>query len=389
MSDSTRPRRVAVPLVDRANYGRMRPVLQEIHRRPDLELQVMGAGSMVLERFGLPIAEVEHDGLPVASRIHLEVEGSIPTTMAKSVGFGAIEFASELQRLRPDIVLVVGDRYEMFSAVIAAAFMNLCIAHIQGGEVSGSIDESVRHAITKFAHYHFPSTRRAAEYVIQMGESPDRVFMVGCPSSDISLEDRPPVTSEQINATGAGAEIDADAPFLLVLFHPVTTTFGAEGQEVNQILRALDEIRMPTLWLWPNIDAGSDHVSKALRVFRETRHPDWLRLAKNYPPTTYASILAQAGCAVGNSSSFVRDSGFYGTPVVLVGGRQEGREYSHNLVPVAPDSGAIRDQIRAQLAHGRYPRSDLYGDGTASVQIADALGKLELFTQKHLDYIYR
>lgn len=389
MTEPNRPRRVAVPLVDRANYGRMRPVLQEIHRRPDLELMVMGAGSMVLERFGLPIEEVEHDGLPVLSRIHLEVEGSIPTTMAKSVGFGVIEFASEFQRLRPDIVLVVGDRYEMFSAVIAASFMNLCVAHIQGGEVSGSIDESVRHAITKFAHYHFPSTRRAAEYVIQMGERPDRVFMSGCPSSDIAMETRPPVTSEQINATGAGARIDADEPFLLVLFHPVTTAFGAEGQEVAEILRALDEIRMPTLWLWPNIDAGADHVSKQLRLFRENRKPDWLRLAKNYSPITYASILAGASCAIGNSSSFVRDSGFYGTPVVLVGGRQEGREYSHNLVAVEPAADAIRDQVRAQLAHGRYERSDLYGDGTASVQIADALGKIELFVQKHLDYIYR
>ncbi len=389
MTDSPRPRRVAVPLVDRANYGRMRPVLQEIHRRPDLELQVIGAGSMVLERFGLPIEEVIRDGLPVVSRIHLEVEGSIPTTMAKSVGFGAIEFASEYQRLRPDLVLVIGDRYEMFSAVIAAAFMNLCIAHIQGGEVSGSIDESVRHAITKFAHFHFPSTRRAAEYVIQMGESPDRVFMVGCPASDIAFEERPPISSEDLNSTGSGVWIDAEEPFLLVLFHPVTTTFGAEAEEVNQVLQALDGVRMPTLWLWPNIDAGSDHVSKALRMFREDKKPDWLRFAKNYPPATYASILGRAACAIGNSSSFVRDSGFYGTPVVLVGGRQEGREYAGNLVPVEPKADAILDQVRAQLAHGHYERSDLYGDGNASVGIADALSKLEIFTQKHLDYIYR
>ena len=163
------PRKVCVVLVDRANYGRLKPVMRAIHDHPCLQLQVLAAGTMMLERFDQPVNVVRDDGFPVDGEIYIELEGSNPATMAKSVGFGLIEFASEFQRLKPDLVLLIGDRYEAVSAAIAAAYMNLCVAHVQGGEISGSIDESARHAITKFAHYHFPSTKRSAEYIIRMG----------------------------------------------------------------------------------------------------------------------------------------------------------------------------------------------------------------------------
>src|SRR4051812_27339070 len=152
-----------------------------IDAHPELELQVVAAGTMVLERFDLPVRVVREDGFRVDSEIYLELEGSTPTTMAKSVGFGIVEFAGELQRLRPDLVLLIGDRYEARAAAISAAYMTLSIAHIGGGEVSGSTDESARHAITKFAHFHSPSTRRSAEYVVRLGERPDTVLGVGCP----------------------------------------------------------------------------------------------------------------------------------------------------------------------------------------------------------------
>src|ERR1043166_6985837 len=162
-------RKVCVVLVDRANYGRLKPVMQAIADRPELELQVLASGTMVLERFARPVQVVEADGFPVDGEIYRELEGSTPATMAKSVGFGVVEFASELRRLKPDLVLLIGDRYEALAAAIAAAYMNLCLVHIQGGEVSGSIDESARHAISKFAHYHFPSTVRSAAYLRRMG----------------------------------------------------------------------------------------------------------------------------------------------------------------------------------------------------------------------------
>ena len=250
-------KKITVVLVDRANYGRMKPVMAAIRDTPELALQVICTGTMVLERFGSPVRIVREDGFDVTSEIHIELEGSTPTTMAKSVGFAMIEFASEFHRLKPDIVLIIGDRYEALAASMAASYMNLCIAHIQGGEVSGSIDESTRHCITKLSHYHFPSTRRAAEYITRMGERPETVFMVGCPSGDIALKlDR--TLPEDIFRKGIGAEIDSCKPYLLVAFHPVTTEFGAERDETAQILESLAKIKMPTIWLWPNIDAGAD-----------------------------------------------------------------------------------------------------------------------------------
>lgn len=379
-------KRIAVVLVDRANYGRMKPVMTAIRDTAELALQVICTGTMVLERFGSPIRIVREDGFEISSEIHIELEGSTPTTMAKSVGFAMIEFASEFHRLKPDIVLIIGDRYEALAAAMAASYMNLCIAHIQGGEVSGSIDESARHCITKLSHYHFPSTQRSAEYIIRMGERPETVFMVGCPSGDIAFHlDR--TLAEGIFDKGIGAEIDPRKPYLLVVFHPVTTEFGAEKDETAQLLECLAEIDMPTVWLWPNIDAGADHVSNTIRRFREARDPRWLRLIKNFNPDDYLRVLANASCAIGNSSSFVRDSSFLGTPVVLVGDRQLGREIGENVLQIDPLRSKILPAIRAQLDAGRYRASHLYGKGDASEQIARRLVELIPYRQKRLAYV--
>lgn len=304
-------RKICVVLVDRANYGRMKPVMRAVQERPELELQTICTGTMVLERFGEAFRTVEANGFSVDSRIYIELEGSVPTTMAKSVGFAVIEFASELRRLAPDILLLIGDRYEALAAVIVAAYQNICIAHIEGGEVSGSIDESARHAMSKFAHYHF-----------------------------------------------------------------------------EELLEALSRIKMQTLLLWPNIDAGADHISKAIRIFRDRCDKGWIRFMSNIPPEAYQAVLSGAACAVGNSSSFVRYASYFGTPVVLVGNRQEGRETDEHVVPVEPLADRIEQSIREQLAHGRYPPSTLYGDGRVSERIAERLAALAFYTQKRLDYIY-
>jgi UDP-hydrolysing UDP-N-acetyl-D-glucosamine 2-epimerase len=381
-----RRRKICVVLVDRANYGRLKPVMKAIQQTPELELQVIATGTMVLERFDQPVRVVREDGFQVDGEIHVELEGSTPATMAKSVGFGLIEFASEFHRLKPDIVLIIGDRYEALAAAIAAAYMNITLVHVQGGEVSGSIDESARHAITKFAHFHFPSTKRSAEYLIRMGERPDTILGTGCPSSDIArtLDRRLP--SEVVNSRGAGITIDVDKPFLLVLFHPTTTEYGGERAQMETLLTALHEIRMQTLLLWPNIDAGSDHISKAIRVYRTMGEAPWMRTLTNLTPENYLKVLANAACAVGNSSSFVRDAGYFGTPVVLVGNRQNGRETDFHVSRIPVDERVIIDTIRKQLAHGRYEASKLYGDGQVSQRIAAGLAALKPYLQKQLAF---
>ncbi|CAN5348889.1 UDP-N-acetylglucosamine 2-epimerase [soil metagenome] len=381
-------RKISVILVDRANYGRLKPVMRAISDHPRLQLQVIATGTMVLERFDYPVRVVKRDGFSVDGEIYIELEGSVPSTMAKSLGVGVMEFASEFQRLRPDCVLLIGDRYEALAATLAAAYMNICVGHIQGGEVSGSIDESARHAITRFAHFHFPSTQRSAEYLVRMGERPETILAVGCPSSDLARELDRTLAPEIVNRHGSGCTIDLSKPYLLAVFHPTTTEYGGERRQMEKLLQALDELRVQTLLLWPNIDAGADHVNKAIRVFRDQTRPEWLRTLINLPPEEYLKVLANAACAVGNSSSFVRDASYFGTPVVLVGRRQEGREIAEHVIPVPPVSEEIASTLRMQLAHGRYAPSTLYGDGVVSQRIAEALATLRPYLQKKLHYIH-
>ena len=380
------PRKICVVLVDRANYGRLKPVLTAIQQRPTLKLQVLATGTMVLERFDQPVKIVRADGFPVEGEVYIELEGSTPATMAKSVGFGLVEFASEFHRLKPDLVLLIGDRYEALAAAIAAAYMNIPIVHLQGGEVSGSIDESARHAISKFSQFHFPATKRSAEFLVRMGERRDTILGIGCPSSDIARVFERKLDPSVLNSRGHGIEIDPAKPFLLVLFHPTTTEYGGERAEMDAVLRAVREVRLPTVLLWPNIDAGSDHISKAIREFRTLESVDFLRTMTNLGPENYLKVLANAACAIGNSSSFVRDASYFGTPIVLVGNRQNGRETDIHVSRVAAKTEVVLAALRRQLAHGRYAPSTLYGDGHVSERIANALESLVPYVQKRLAY---
>ena len=381
-------RKVCVILVDRANYGRMWPVMREIRDHPQLNLQTICAGTMLLERFGAAERIVQNDGFTVDGRVYMELEGSVPATMAKSVGLGVIEFTNELQRLQPDVILIIGDRYEALSAAIAAAYINIPLAHIQGGEVSGSIDESARHAITKFAHLHFPNTQRAADYLVRMGENPQYVHNFGCPVGDYIRNLDTNLPRDLLSRLGVGPGFDLGLGFLLVIYHPVTTKFGTERRNVEQIIEGLHELARPTLWIWPNIDAGADDISKALRIYREQSNGQWLHLVKNLDPITFQKCLKRTDCAIGNSSSFIRDTTFSGTPVVMVGDRQIGREHGENLLNVPPEKAAIKEAITRQLSHGRYANSNLYGAGGAAPRIAQMLATFQPYHQKHLHYIY-
>lgn len=380
-------KKITVVLVDRANYGRMRPLMHELDSLPDVELQVVCTGTMLLDRFGKAVDVVRADGFHVDEELYIELEGSVPITMAKSMSLAIVETSSALQRLSPDLVVVIGDRYEALGVAISAVFQNLCLVHIQGGEITGSIDESTRHAITKLAHYHFPATKRAGQYVVAMGERKDTVFPLGCPSADVVREvSKNSLPRATVSSAGVGASIDLQKPFMLCLFHPVTTDFqSAEGQ-MEEVLNALSETGIQTILIWPNIDAGSDGVSQAIRRFRESNSEFPLRAFKNFAPAEYIPLLEKAVCAVGNSSSFVRDASFLGTPIVLVGDRQDGRERTQSVLRVEPDKSAIKVAVNQQLAHGRFPASELYGRQGVSKEIARRISKLEPYAQKKLAY---
>ena len=382
-------KKIAVVLVNRANYARMKPVMQALQREPDVDMQTICAGSMLLDRYGCARNVVAADGFNVDAEVYLQLEGSVPITMVKSIGLAVIEFASEFNRIKPDFVLIIGDRYEAMAAAIAAAYQNICLIHLQGGEISGSIDESTRHAITKLAHYHFPATQRAAEYIVAMGEDPDTVFPLGCPTSDVVLAASNDLPQDVLGRLGVGTSIDFSKPYLLVLFHPVTTDIGHQEEQMDAVLETVRHLNIQTVLLWPNIDAGSDLVSQAIRRFREFHHEFPLHAYKNLPPDIYIPLLNHAACCIGNSSSFVRETSFFGTPVVLVGSRQDGREWSPSVIRVEPLQPEIEAATKNQLAHGRYEASDLYGGPGVSGRIATQISKLTPYAQKQLHYVKR
>ncbi|WP_135553128.1 UDP-N-acetylglucosamine 2-epimerase [Paenibacillus cymbidii] len=381
------PRRVAVVLVDRANYGRLRPVMAELRRRPELRLQVVCAGTMLLERFGRAARIVRADGFGIDEEVYLELEGSLPATMTLSIGLGVIAFAAAFRRLASDFVLVVGDRYEALAAAIAAVYQNICLIHVQGGEVTGSIDESTRHAITKLAHYHFPATERAGHNLARMGERADTIFAYGCPSADVAREAcAAPFPAAALDRSGVGAAIDWAQPYLLLVFHPVTTQHAQAESQMEQLLAAAEQSGLQLVLLWPNIDAGGDRVSAVIRRFREARPDAPLRAYKNVEPGVYLPLLARAACAVGNSSSFVREASFVGTPVVLVGSRQDGRERCGSVRRVEPAQADIAAAVAAQLAGGRHEPCRLYGVPGVSARIAGMIAGLAPYSQKRLAY---
>ncbi|MDJ0896018.1 MAG: UDP-N-acetylglucosamine 2-epimerase [Alphaproteobacteria bacterium] len=380
-------RKVCIVVNSRANYGRIKSVLTAVERHPALELQLLVGASALLYRFGNVREVIERDGFDVTATVHTIVEGENPTTMAKSTGLAILELATLFENLEPDIVLTVADRFETMATAVAASYMNVPVAHTQGGEITGSIDESVRHAVTKLAHLHFPATQQSAENVIRMGEDPETVFLTGCPSIDAIAEidlDLPADLFKRYK--GVGAPIDPAKPYLVVLQHPVTTEYGRGFEQINQTLAAVAEIGMQTVWLWPNVDAGSDDVSKGLRMFRET-HPDSpIHFYRNFAVEDYARLLNNAACMVGNSSSALREGAWLGVPAVNIGSRQEGRERGPNVLDVGYDTAEISRAIRRQLSNGRYERCDLFGDGHAGSRIADVLATAQVRIQKRLHY---
>jgi UDP-hydrolysing UDP-N-acetyl-D-glucosamine 2-epimerase len=382
------PRKVCVLVGSRANYARIKSVLEAVRDHPLLDLQLVVGASALLFRFGEAVEVIRRDGFEPAATTYTIVEGENPTTMAKSTGLGIIELATIFENLKPDVVLTIADRFETMATSIAASYMNIPLAHTQGGEITGSIDESVRHATTKLAHIHFPATKLSGERVIRMGEDPDRVFVTGCPSIDAIANIDLSLGNELFDRYGGvGPTLDIEGePYLLVMQHPVTTEFGSGRAQVDTTFEALRRLGMPTIMLWPNADAGSDDVAKGIRVFRERHRPDWLHLFRNFSVEDYARVLANAACMVGNSSSGIREGSWLGTPYVNIGSRQAGREKGENVEDVPHDADAIVAAVRDQVEHGRYERSDNYGDGKAGERIAAILAEVDVPVQKQLTY---
>lgn len=383
-------KKICTVIGSRANYSSIKSAMRAIKGHPELELQLICAASALLDRYGQVVNLIERDGFIVDEKLHILVEGETPATMVKSTGMGLIELSSAFDRLKPDVVITVGDRFETMATTLAAAYMNIPVAHTMGGEVSGTIDESIRHAVTKFAHIHFPASRDAAERIIRLGELPGMVFRVGCPRidlvADIVREDENGV-DKSIFDLGVGSPIDLSKPFTIVSQHPVTTEYGEGERQITATLSAVRKCGLPAIVLWPNADAGSEDIARGIRKWRERGAAENMHFFKNLPIDTYVRLMRRATCLIGNSSSGIREGAFIGTPVVNIGSRQTARARGANVIDVEHDDQAIADAILRQQAHGRYPMQDIYGDGTAGARIADVLAGLgSVQVQKLITY---
>jgi UDP-hydrolysing UDP-N-acetyl-D-glucosamine 2-epimerase len=381
-------RRVCVVVGSRANYSSIKSAMHAVRDHPELELQLVVGASALLDRYGTVLDVIERDGFEPDERVFMLIEGETPGTMAKSTGLGLLELPTAFDRLQPDVVITVGDRFETMATALAATYMNIPLAHTMGGEVSGNIDESIRHAVTKFAHLHFPACSDAAERIIRMGEDPERVHVVGCPRMDLVaqvLEQRTDGLSD-IFALGVGGTFDLEQPFLLVSQHPVTTEYGDGERQIDETLRAVQTLGLPAVVLWPNADAGSEQIARGIRKFREHEDDSKLHFFKNLPTNDYIRLMARTACLVGNSSSAIREGSFIGTPAVNVGPRQEGRQRGSNVVDVDYDREQIADAVGAQIEHGSYGHEPIYGDGRAGERIAEVLAGTPLSIAKRMTY---
>jgi GDP/UDP-N,N'-diacetylbacillosamine 2-epimerase (hydrolysing) len=384
-----KPRKVCVVVTARPSYSRIQTALRAINQDPCLELQLVVAASALLDRYGSAVDYIERDGFEIAAKVYSVLEGANPTMMAKSTGLGLLELATVLDNLRPDVVVTVADRYETLSTAVAAAYMNIPVAHIQGGEITGSIDEKVRHAVTKLADVHLVSTTKASERVIRMGEDPEMVFVTGCPSIDLAatMLEKPALDFDVFEKYGGvGSRADLSGGYVVVMQHPVTTEHEQARRHVTETLEVVNDLGMAALWFWPNVDAGADGTSSGIRSFREERDPENIHFFKNMAPLDFLRLLHHSQCLVGNSSVGIRECSYLGVPVVNIGSRQLGRDRGGNVVDAGYDREEIGAAVRRQIDNGRFSTSPLYGDGKAGPRIAEHLRDVDLRIEKRLTY---
>jgi UDP-hydrolysing UDP-N-acetyl-D-glucosamine 2-epimerase len=382
-------RKICVVITARPSYSRVKTALQAIKDHPQLELQIVVAASALLDRYGSAINYIQKDGFDITAKVFNVLEGENLTAAAKTTGIGILELSTVFDNMKPDIIVTIADRFETMATAISASFMNIPLAHIQGGEVTGNIDEKVRHSITKLADYHFVASESARRRVEKLGEFPDSIFNTGCPSIDLAAKVRANSTLDfdpYLKYGGVGHAPDLTKGYLIVMQHPVTNEYADSRKHIDETLHAVKDLELPVLWFWPNVDAGADGTSAGIRSFRE-KYPDVrMHFFKNMEGEDFLRLLSNSKCLIGNSSVGIRECAYLGVPVVNIGTRQNKRDRGFNTIDVDYDQKEIQEAIHYWLQHPRPQSSDVYGGGEAGKQIADLLAALPLRFHKTIAY---
>jgi len=358
----------------RADFGLMQNTLQCIHAHKDLHLSIIATGMHLLPEYGETWSEIVDCGLQIDAKVVVELSGNTGAEMALALGQQIIGFTEALQKIKPDIVLLLGDRGEMLAGAITALHLGIHIVHIHGGELSGTVDESIRHSISKLAHYHFATTEKSRNRLIRMGERAESVFVTGAPGLDaiykVELLDKPYLFSKY--------GLKLDMPLLLILFHPVVQQSNAAAEQTKSLLEAAIESGMQSLVIMPNSDAGGQKISQVIHSYSEH---ELINVAVHVQKVEFLSLITHADVMLGNSSSGIIEAASLDTPVVNVGDRQNCRERNSNVIDVVANNQEIASGIqRARNMKGQH-WDNIYGDGSASERIIDGLLSVSLVSE--------
>lgn len=372
-------RKVAVVTVARSDYGILRPVLKALLARAGVDLRIIATGMHLDPRFGDTVTEIEVDGFTIADRVETGRKGDDAQDIAAAMGREVAGLSDVFAVSRPDILVVLGDRFEMLAAAVASLPFNIAVAHIHGGEASfGAIDDAMRHAITKLSHLHFASTRPYADRILQMGEAPENVFVSGAPGLD-NLKSLALPSMDDV-ARQFRFSYDHDRPPIVVTYHPETRSDQAPGKQIDAVLAALGNVDGPILFTMPNADAGGLEIAERIRAFCGGR--DGADLVDNLGTANYFTVLGAARAMVGNSSSGIIEAASFELPVVNIGDRQKGRICGANVIHCPLDTNRISEAVGQAISPGfRVGLAGLqnpYGDGTASDRIATVLETVPL-----------
>ncbi|KPA13161.1 bifunctional UDP-N-acetylglucosamine 2-epimerase/N-acetylmannosamine kinase isoform 2 [Candidatus Magnetomorum sp. HK-1] len=350
----------------RSDYAKLKSILFET-RKQNLPYNVIVASSHLSEKSNYSYHDIEKDGFEIYEMLNTSIEGNAPHIMTASMGISLIHFSKLFEKFKPDIVFICGDRFDIYPAAIAASMENIAIAHLQGGEISGTIDEVIRHSITKLSHIHFPATVNAQKRILQMGENPDHIHAVGCPSLDIITKVN---THEPINQDLFIEKIDFDIPFFIVLQHPDTTEHEKAGLQIQETFKAIEQYPdYQKLVFWPNIDAGH---KKIVQEIRKKKGVPGYYFIRHCSFEDFIKMMAKASCMIGNSSAGIREAASFGTPVINIGKRQRGRQTNQNTITVPYDGEKIKNAIDLSLKK-TYSANNVYGNGTSSKAIVKIL----------------
>lgn len=382
-------RKIAVVITARPSYSRVKTALEAIKLHPELELKLIVASSALLDRYGSAVEYIEKDGFEIAAKVFNVLEGGNLTSAAKTTGIGILELSTVFDNLKPDMVVTIADRFETIATAISSAYMNIPLVHIQGGEVTGNIDEKVRHSITKLADYHLVASEDAYERVIKLGEDSACVFNTGCPSIDLAhkVKINPEMDFDPYQKYGGvGATPDLSDGYIVVMQHPVTNEHKDSRKHINETLYAIKDLEIPVLWFWPNVDAGADGTSTGIRAFREKYNTEHVHFFKNMEGEDFLKLLYNSICLVGNSSVGIRECAYLSVPVLNIGSRQNKRARGKNVVDVNYDRDSILQGIEYFRKINRPESSNVYGGGDAGQKIAKLLSELPLKFHKTIMY---